>query len=321
MVRSRIAALLVTALAVLAVAGVGTLAARESTTTPPPAAPSASAAATVLPFASPSPAAATLVGAGDIAGCGSDGAARTAALLARIAGTIFTAGDNAYERGTASEFASCFAPTWGRFRDRIRPALGNHEYGVADAAAYFDYFGAAAGERGKGYYSYDLGAWHIAVLNSECVAIGGCGASSPEVVWLRADLAASARECTLAIWHRPRWSSGAEHGSDPAYDAFWRELQRAGAEIVINGHDHEYERFAPQTPDGRRDDAGGIREFVVGTGGRSLYAVNAPIVNSEVLRNDTFGVLQLALRAGGYDWRFVPVDGATFTDSGSGTCH
>lgn len=275
--------------------------------------------ATPVPTATIAPA--TLLAAGDIAACGSGAADATARLLERVPGTIATLGDNAYERGTAIEFAQCFGPTWGRMRDRIQPALGNHEYGLGNANAYFDYFGAAAGPRGTGYYSYELGAWHVLVLNSECDAIGGCGVSSPEVAWLRADLAASSARCTIAMWHHPRWSSGAEHGSDAAYDTFWRVLYQFGVEVVLNGHDHEYERFAPQTPDAKRDEAKGIREFVVGTGGRSLYPVNPPIGNSEVLRNDTYGVLQLTLRAEGYDWHFLPVEGGVFTDSGTGLCH
>ena len=283
------------------------------------------ATATVEPTITPTPVPAappvTLVGAGDIASCGSTGAARTAAVLEQIPGTIFTAGDNAYDFGTASEFETCFGPTWGRFRDRIRPAAGNHDYGTASASAYFEYFGGTAGERGRGYYSYDLGAWHVVVLNAECALIGGCGPSSPEVTWLRADLAASDAKCTVAIWHEPRWSSGLGHGSDPRSATFWSVLYASGAEIVVNGHDHDYERFAPQTPDGARDDARGIREFVVGTGGRSLYPVGAPIANSEVLRNDTFGVLALTLRSDGYDWRFIAVDGARVIDAGSDRCH
>ena len=219
----------------------------------------------------------TLVGAGDIAACGAGAAARTADLVARIAGTVFTAGDNAYERGTSSEYADCYGPTWGRFKARTRPAPGNHEYLANGAAGYFDYFGAVAGERGKGYYSYEVGAWHVVVLNSECAFVGGCGITSPQVRWLDVDLAQARSTCSLAIFHHPRFSSGAEHGSDATYDAFWRVLYAHGVELVINGHDHEYERFAPQTPDAVRDEARGIREFVVGTGGRSLYAVRAPI--------------------------------------------
>src|SRR5919204_629854 len=191
----------------------------------------------------------------------------------------------------------------------------------ANATGYFKYFGAAAGDPKKGYYSYDLGTWHIVVLNGECGAIGGCGPSSTEAIWLHMDLAASTATCTLAVWHEPRWSSGVEHGSDPRYGTFWNELYAAGAEIVLNGHDHDYERFAPQNPDGQRDDVQGMREFVVGTGGRSLYPVKPPIVNSEVLRNDSFGVLVLTLGVDRYDWRFVPVEGSSFTDSGTGTCH
>ncbi len=273
------------------------------------------------PTPAPTPEPVTLVGAGDIAACDSPGAAATAALLDGIAGTVFTAGDNAYERGTAAEFASCYGPTWGRHKGRTRPAPGNHDYLTNGASGYFAYFGAAAGEPGSGYYSYELGAWHVVVLNSNCGSVGGCGPSSPQVQWLAADLAAHPTRCALAIWHHPRWSSGAEHGSDPAYATFWSVLYERGVDLVVNGHDHVYERFAPQTPDALPDDARGIREFVVGTGGRSLYAVKAPIANSEVLRNDTLGVLRLTLRWDGYDWAFVPAAGSTFADAGSGNCH
>ena len=328
-VRSRIAALLVVTAGVLALAaGIARFGPGE-----PGALPSASVRATASPTGSPTPSATpppvasaapiTLVGAGDIGVCGAGATAATAALVERIGGAVFTAGDNAYDEGTATEFARCFAPTWGTFKDRIRPAPGNHDYGVPGASGYFDYFGAAAGERGKGYYSYDLGAWHVVVLNSVCAAVGGCGPSSPQVLWLRNDLATHAARCTLAIWHHPRFSSGAEHGSDPTYQTFWNVLYEFGADVVVNGHDHDYERFAPQTPDAAAPGVkgNGIREFVVGTGGPGLYAIRAPIANSEVLRNDTHGVLELTLRPAGYDWNFVQVDGATFTDSGSDSCH
>lgn len=302
-----------------------------STETPvlSPAGSSASPAESAAPSPSASGPAATgtgtgtvtLVGAGDIASCGTGADSATAKLVASIPGTVFTVGDNVYDRGTAQEFATCYAETWGAFKGRTRPAVGNHEYLSPGAAGYFDYFGAAAGERGKGWYSYDAGAWHIVVLNSECEFIGGCGVSSPQMRWLELDLAQHPSTCSLAIFHHPRFSSGAEHGSDPAYDGFWRVLYAHGVDVVVNGHDHQYERFGPQTPDGVRDDAKGIREFVVGTGGRSLYRVKAPIANSEVVRNDAYGVLALTLRGDGYDWRFVPAAPSTFSDAGSARCH
>jgi hypothetical protein len=258
-----------------------------------------------------------LVGAGDIASCDSNGDEATALLLDNIAGTIFTAGDNAYDSGLASEFASCFDPTWGRNKARIRPAPGNHEtYGTDDMAGYYGYFGAAAGEFGKGYYSYNLGAWHIIVLNSNEDPSRG----SPMETWLRADLAANPTACTLSYWHYPRFSSG-DHGSDNSMQPLWQALYDAGADVVVNGHDHDYERFGPQTPAGVADAARGIREFVVGTGGASHYAVGTPIANSQISDENTFGVLKFTLHANSYDWQFVPVAGGTFTDSGTGTCH
>ena len=261
-----------------------------------------------------------LVGAGDIASCSSAGDEATANLLDGIAGTVYTLGDNAYESGTATEFANCYDPTWGRQKARTRPAPGNHDYNTAGAGGYYGYFGAAAGDPSKGYYSYDLGAWHIVVLNSNCAVAGGCGAGSPQEQWLRQDLAASAAGCTLAYWHHPRFSSG-EHGSDATMQAFWQALYDLNADVVLSGHDHDYERFAPQTPAGAADPARGIREFVVGTGGRSHYAITTVQPNSEAHNDTTYGVLKLTLHPSGYEWRFVPEAGKTFTDSGSGACH
>jgi len=259
-----------------------------------------------------------LVGAGDIATCRGSGDSATAALLASIPGTVFTAGDNAYDSGSAAEYARCYGPTWGVFRARTRPAPGNHEYATAGAAGYFGYFGTRAGDPRRGYYAYNLGSWRIYVLNSNCWTVGGCGAGSPQERWLRADLAASPRRCVLAYWHHPLFSSGL-HGNQPAVRAFWDDLQAAGAEIVVNGHDHDYERFAPQTPGGVAS-ATGIREFVVGTGGRSHYGFGTVRRNSQVRNATAYGVLELTLRAGSYDWRFVPAAGATFSDAGHGTC-
>ncbi len=261
-----------------------------------------------------------LVGAGDIASCASVGDEATAALLDEIPGTVFTAGDNVYDHGTPVEFARCYEPSWGRHRARTRPAPGNHDYGTPHAAGYFGYFGEAAGPSERGYYSYDLGAWHIVVLNSNCGAAGGCGPGSPQERWLRADLAAHPAACTLAYWHHPRFSSG-PHGGSTAVRAFWQALYEAGAEIVINGHDHLYERFAPQDPDGRLDEEHGIRQFTVGTGGAGLYAVRRRAPNSEVVNTATFGVLKLTLYPDRYEWEFIPVPGGGFTDRGSGSCH
>ncbi len=286
-------------------------------TTPPESGP-----AVTRPTASATPEpVAVLVGAGDIADCGSSGDEATAALLDHVDGIVFTTGDNVYPSGTPQDFANCYAPSWGRHRDRTFPAAGNHDYETSGAAGYFGYFGDAAGHPLEGWYSYDVGAWHVVVLNSICGAVGGCHAGSPQEAWLRADLAASQATCTLASWHNPRFSSGATHGSDPTYDAFWRALYDAGADVVLAGHDHVYERFAPQDPDGRLDEARGIRQFTIGTGGRSLYGFDAWLPTTEKRSNATFGVLKLTLGAGGYDWEFVPVEGGAFTDAGSGRCH
>jgi hypothetical protein len=263
-----------------------------------------------------------LVGAGDIADCRQiEGAQATAALLATIPGTVIAVGDTGCPDGTEENFLQCYAPTWGRFKDRTRPAPGNHEYHTKGAAPYFKYFGAAAGEPGKGYYSYELAGWHIISLNSDCSDIGGCGAGSPEEEWLRRDLATHRVACTLAYWHHPLFSSGDTHGNDPEMQVFWQDLYNAGAEIVINGHDHDYERFAPQDPEARPDPARGIREFVVGTGGRHRRGFGSPKPNSEVRNSDTFGVLKVTLYPDHYAWQFVPVAGAVFTDSGQGACH
>jgi hypothetical protein len=259
-----------------------------------------------------------LVGAGDIASCSSSGDEATAKLLDIIAGTVFAAGDNVYENGTSSEFANCYNPTWGRHKARTRPATGNHEYQTSGAAGYFKYFGAAAGDPKKGYYSYNLGAWHIIVLNSNCSQIGGCQAGSPQEKWLRADLAAHPSVCTLAYWHHPLFSSGG--GSTTSVRPLWQALYDAHADVVLNGHVHNYERFAPQNPSGGADSSRGIREFVVGTGGKSLAGFNTVRPNSQVRNNSAFGVLKLTLHASSYDWKFVPQAGKTFTDSGSTSC-
>jgi acid phosphatase type 7 len=266
---------------------------------------------------------AVLVGAGDIASCDDlKGAEATANLIDNIPGTVFAAGDLAYSDGSDKQFAKCYGPTWGRFKDRTRPAPGNHEYHSDGASGYVHYFGAAAGDPEKGYYSYDLAAWHVVVLNSECDAVGGCGAGSLQEQWLRQDLKAHPAKCTLAYWHKPLFSSGASHGNDPEIKPLWDALYAADVEVVINGHDHDYERFAPQDPAGKPDSKRGIREFVVGTGGKNSHRTfSSPKANSEVRQADTFGVLKLTLRSTSYDWEFVPEAGRTFTDSGSGTCH
>src|SRR3990172_4070962 len=254
------------------------------------------------------------VGAGDIANCSGNNDESTAKLLDVIAGTVFTLGDNVYPDGTAAQFTDCYGPTWGRHKDRTRPSPGNHDYHTAGASGYFGYFGAAAGDPAKGYYSYNLGAWHIISLNSEI----GYAAGSAQEQWLRTDLAANNSMCTLAYWHHPRFSSG-QHGNSSRSQAFWQALYDFEADVILNGHDHTYERFAPQNPSGQADPKG-IREFVVGTGGAGLYPFPNIQPNSEVRNNTTHGVLKLTLHTTSYDWQFVPIAGQTFTDSGSANC-
>jgi hypothetical protein len=265
-----------------------------------------------------------LLAAGDIASCsGIAGAEATARLLAAKPGTIAALGDLAYPDGRSSDFG-CFDRTWGRFKDRLRPTPGNHEYHTAGAAGYFDYFGSRAGERGKGWYSYDLGGWHVVVINSNCDEVdGGCLAGSPQERWLRRDLEVHRGACLLAYWHHPLFSSGAEpeHAERSAMRAIWRDLFEAGADVVLNGHEHSYERFAPQDPEGRADPRRGIREFVVGTGGKDFTLLPRPRPNSEIRGAGTFGILELALAPDGYDWKFVPIAGGTFSDAGHGSCH
>jgi hypothetical protein len=260
-----------------------------------------------------------LLAAGDIASCRSDGDEATAALLKGVPATIAGLGDLAYPRGSADDFAYCYDPSWGPFRSTTRPAVGNHEYATPGAAAYFDYFGAAAGARGAGYYSYELGSWHVVVLNSNCRFVS-CNAGSLQETWLRNDLALHRTRCTLAYFHHPLFSSTlgtATLGVQP----LWRALYDAGADLVLNGHAHNYQRFAPQTPAGAADPARGIREFVVGTGGASHHLVGPPIPNQETIDGVTFGVLRLTLLDSGYLWRFVPRSGGLFADAGAGACH
>jgi hypothetical protein len=264
---------------------------------------------------------ATLVGAGDIADCKDlPGAEATAQLLDKTPGTVMAVGDLAYPDGSKENF-QCYDQTWGRVKSRTRPSPGNHEFHAAGATPYFDYFGASAGDPKTGYYSYELGAWHIIVLNSECKDVGGCEAGSLQEKWLRADLAAHPVACTLAYWHKPLFSSGSAHGNDLTVKPLWQALYQANADLIIGGHDHDYERFAPQTPDGVGDSARGIREFVVGTGGKNHRPFGEAKPNSEVRDATAFGVLKLTLKPKGYDWQFIAEAGKSFTDSGSGTCH
>ncbi|MEO7455626.1 MAG: PKD domain-containing protein [Gemmatimonadaceae bacterium] len=273
-----------------------------------------------------------IVAAGDIA-CGTGTAAGTPcrqAAVANVIGSIhpdavLPLGDNQYENGTLAEFNSFYGPTWGAYKSITRPAVGNHEYQTANASGYFDYFNGVgvqsgpAGDRGKGYYSYDLGAWHLIALNSNCGSVGGCGAGSAQETWLRADLAAHPAACTLAYWHHPRFSSGV-HGNDASTQALWQALYNAKADVVLAGHDHNYERFAPQTATGTLDNANGVRSFVVGTGGKEQRAMGTTVANSQLRSNTSFGVLKLTLHPTSMDWQFVPVPGDPLNDAGSAAC-
>jgi hypothetical protein len=266
-----------------------------------------------------------LVGAGDIAGCKDlQGARATAKLIEKIPGTVFAAGDLAYEKGSTTEFQNCYGTTWGEFKSRTKPTLGNHEYAEPTASGYFQYWGAQAGPAGKGYYSFDLGAWHIVALNTNCGAkeLGGCGKGSPQEEWLRKDLGGHADACVLAYGHHALFSSGVfkSHAIHPELKVLWQDLYAAHAALVLAGHEHSYERFAPQDPEGQADPVNGIREIVVGTGGRSHDPLGFAIANSEVRNTDTYGVIKLTLTRGHYTWEFVPEEGKMFADSGSGEC-
>lgn len=267
-----------------------------------------------------------MVGAGDIASCKDpEGAQITAKLIEQIPGTVFALGDLAYEAGSPDNFEFCYGPTWGRFKDRTKPAIGNHEYVNPTAHGYFDYWKAQAGPRGKAYYSYDLGAWHIVVLNTNCKIPGveGCGAGSPQEQWLKEDLAKHPNACILAYGHHPLASSGIfkKHAIHPELKPLWQDLYDAHADLVLAGHEHSYERFAPIDPDGNADPKNGIREIVAGMGGRSHDPLGSALPGSEVRNWETFGVLKLTLSPGKYTWEFIAEPGKTFRDSGSGTCH
>jgi len=265
-----------------------------------------------IPLPTVEPRATTLLAVGDIGSCDGGADELVASLASRLPGTIAILGDIAYPDGSAADFANCFDPAWGPMRSRMRPAPGNHEYQTTDASGYFSYFGAAAGTPGEGWYSYDLGAWHVVVLNSNCEFFVRCDEGSPQHAWLVADLAAHPATCTLAYWHHPRYSSG-RHGDDPQTIKLWQALASAGADLVLVGHDHDYERI------GRID---GLRSFVVGTGGRSLYAFERPRgAHTERRVNDSYGLLLLTLRDAGYAWRFVPAAGSTLVDAGTASCH
>jgi hypothetical protein len=262
-----------------------------------------------------------ITAAGDIAGPGhaSDATQATADLVQSIDPTVaLTLGDNQYEGGRIDQFMSSYDPTWGAFLSRTKPALGNHEYRSSHTAeGYFEYFGSQAPAP---YYSFDVGAWHLISLDSQCDEIGGCDPGSPEYEWLKADLADHPTECTLAYWHHPRFSSG-NHGDTTWVSPFWSLLYDSGADLVLNGHDHDYERFAPQDPSGNLDPANGIVEIVAGTGGHEHDALGSPEPNSVVGNDSSYGVLEVTLHQSSYDFEFRPIPGDAFTDSGSATCH
>lgn len=274
-----------------------------------------------------------IVAAGDIVcGTGTSTSAlcedvATAALIGSInPGAVLLLGDNQYENGTYSDFVNFYQQSWGAYKSITVPVVGNHEYQTANASGYFDYFNGigvqsgAAGDRAKGYYSQDIGTWHVVVLNSNCASVGGCGAGSAQEQWLRADLAAHSNACTLAAWHHPRFSSGV-HGNDATVQPLWQALYDFHADLVLSGHDHNYERFGPQTATGTLDNVRGIRSFVVGTGGKELRVLGTTKANSELRNNNSLGILKLTLHAENYDWQFASIPGHTLTDAGSAACN
>ena len=269
----------------------------------------------------------TVAAAGDIACPAADPVVPTYCQMAATAELVKAAkvdavlalGDLQYPKGALSNFNTSYDATWGAFKAITYPVPGNHEYYTSDAAGYFAYFGERAGDLKRGYYSFDLGAWHLVALNSNCDAVGGCGKRSPQGQWLREDLWNHPARCTLAFWHAARFSSG-PHGSHPELRDLWGMLEDAGTEIVLNAHDHLYERLGPQTNDARPSPSG-IREFVVGTGGASHYPALLPAPNRQTITTTDFGVLLLTLAPEGYRWQFRGVPGSTFHDAGRGRCH
>jgi concanavalin A-like lectin/glucanase superfamily protein/calcineurin-like phosphoesterase family protein len=299
-------------------------------------------AGAVTPAPTTSPTSSTdpvIAAAGDIAcdpsdpgyygGNGTTGRCQQKATSNLVVGTglsgVLTLGDEQYDDATLSKFQSVYAGTWGRANALNHPGIGNHEYLTSGAAGYFDFFNGVgnlsgpAGDRSKGYYSFNLGAWHVVAINSNC-SIVSCSYGSAQETWLRSDLASHPNACTLAFWHHPRFSSG-QAGNNSNMGTIFTDLYNANADVVLSGHDHVYERFGPQTPGAVADSSRGIREFVVGTGGKSLVGWSTIQPNSQVRNSSTFGVLQLTLHSTSYDWKFVPIAGQTFTDSGSTNCH
>jgi hypothetical protein len=337
--------------AIRAAVGSGSAPPPTTTTTTPVTTPTPGTTTTPTTTTTPSPPPSSgdpvIAAAGDIAcdptastfnnGVGSSNSCRqkwvSDLLLAMSPTAVLTLGDNQYESNTIAQYQASFDPSWGRVKSKIHPGIGNHEYLTSGAAGYFQYFGSAAGDPAKGYYSFDVGSWHILALNSECSHVGGCGAGSAQEQWLKADLAAHTNACTLAYWHEPRFSSG-QHGDAQQMAVLWNDLAAAHADVVLSGHNHDYERFEPigATPAGSGSpsyqspvlDPNGIRQFVVGTGGKNHYGFGSqPPLAGEVVRDaSTYGVLKLTLHPNGYDWQFVNDPGSgTFTDSGTAACH
>jgi alkaline phosphatase len=281
------------------------------------------ALATLLAGTAVPAAARTVLVAGDIAkGTADSGEELTARLVERHAGLVMTAGDNAYESGTPAEFRDYYAPTWGRFLHRTRPTPGNHDYGTQGAAGYFDYFGWRAGPNRRGYYSFKVADWRIYALDSEaCERAVGCGPGSPQHTWLKRKLAKHGARCSMAVFHTPLHSSGV-HGDEPRVRPLVGLLYRAGAELIVNGHEHSYERLAPARPSGRIDWHKGVQQFIVGTGGAPLRPKGATeAAHTRVFQDEAWGVLRLRLRKHSYTWRFLAVEGETFTDRGERRCH
>jgi acid phosphatase type 7 len=273
------------------------------------------ALALALPASAP---AATLIAAGDVASCRSRGDERTERLLRRLRGTVAVLGDSVYEHGSAWQYRNCYAPTWGRHRLRTHPAIGNHEYRTRGGRGYFDYFGRAAGPRGKGWYAYRLGTWQVVVLNTNCGRVG-CGPRSEQYRWLRGTLRRTQARCTLAYGHHPRFSSAVE-GGDRRLIPLWRLLYAYRAELVLAGHHHHYERFDPRLPGGRTSWGHGVRQFVVGTGGRGGHPPILFAPPASRARTRSLGVLVLRLLPGRYTWRFVSVAASSFADAGRARC-
>jgi len=309
--------------AVLAILAVGALFATCREATEPRMAQQASPPTTLQASVTPLPTV-TLVGAGNVARCDRTNDEATASILDTIPGSVFVVGDGAYPGGTATVYQNCFAPSWGRHKARTYPVPGHRDYDSSSTATgYFGYWGAQAGDPAKGYYSYDLGAWHVVVLNSNNTYVP-TGVGSAQETWLKSDLAATTKQCVLALFHAPRFYSNTSTTFSPTSSVkpFWDDLYAAKAELIVNAHMRDYERFGPQTSAGMADPVNGIREIIVGTGGDGLDLPNTLIIpNSEARISNVYGVLKLTLGDGTYAWQFIPVAGQTATDSGSGTCH